>query len=119
MAPNDKAAPRTFQGFTSLVDPQAWCSLFRPAFEFQLGLAHSVWGRHAEAESDAEVRERLDGVLEGLLDVAEARGTPEELVARRRLLSAYADILTTYSGLLREIAERMGEAPRPSVQRDF
>lgn len=119
MAPNDKATPPPFQGFASLVDPQAWSSLFRPVFEFQLGLAHSLWGKHDGVETEEAIRERLDGVLHGLLDVAEAEGTPEERLARKRMMAVYADVLTSYAGLLRELAERLGEAPRAPVQRDF
>ncbi len=62
-------------------------------------------------------RARLDEVLQGLMEVVDPLGPPQERMARRRLMIEYADVLTAYAGLMRELAQDVEdeEQPRPTV----
>ncbi|KFA87951.1 hypothetical protein [Archangium violaceum] len=104
------------EGFTGLLEPGAWSSLLQPVLGFQLGWIRSLHQAMEEA-GPRTPRARLDEVLRGLLEVVEPLGPPEERLARRRLMIEYADVLTAYAGLMRELARDVEdeEQPRPSV----
>jgi hypothetical protein len=104
------------EGFTGLLEPGAWSSLLQPVLGFQLGWVRSLHQAMEEA-GPRTPRARLDDVLHGLLEVVDPQGTPEERMARRRLMLEYADVLFAYANLMRELAQDVEdeEMPRPKV----
>lgn len=109
-----RLAQQLHEAFTALLDPSGWSSLLPAVLSFQLGLVKAL---HPVQAGPRTPQERLDEVLHGLLDVVEPMGTPEERLKRRRLMSEYADVLTAYACLMRELARDVEaeERPRPEV----
>ncbi|PTL83707.1 hypothetical protein [Vitiosangium sp. GDMCC 1.1324] len=100
------------EGFTALLDPSGWSSLLQPVLGFQLGLVRSLH-QVMEGAGPRTPQGRLDEVLHGLLEVADPLGEPEERLARRRLMREYADVLTAYARLMRELARDIEDEEQP------
>lgn len=100
------------EGFTALLDPGVWSSLLQPFLGFQLGLLRSLHPSLG-APGPRMSRERLDEVLGALLELAEPPRTPEERLSRGRLMREYAEVLSLYAELMRDLSRLEGEQDQP------
>ena len=105
------------EGFSALLDPNAWSSLLQPILGFQLGLLRACQSA-LDAPGPRMSRERLDEVLGVLLELAEPPKTPEERLHRGRLMREYADVLLLYGELMRDLSRLDGEQDPPPPPRE-